>query len=121
MWCAPTVISNTHARWDTPPPLHVFRHALHDAHVPDPDPNPAPQVLEIGESNHEIYYTDKSGYRNKECLSLGCDDVPIFWGRTPVQVYTDFIDAFSDRFQHMFGAWGGMGRGGGGGNCCELT
>ncbi|KAF5827053.1 beta-amylase [Dunaliella salina] len=61
-------------------------------------------VLEIGEQNKEIYYTDKSGYRNRECLSLGCDEVPIFWGRTPVQVYTDFIDTFCDKFQHLFGS-----------------
>lgn len=66
-------------------------------------------VLEIGEQNKEIYYTDKSGYRNRECLSLGCDEVPIFWGRTPVQTYTDFIDAFCNNFQHLFG---GLGLGG---------
>ena len=63
-------------------------------------------VLEIGDQNKEIFYTDKSGYRNREWLSLGCDEVPIFWGRSPVQVYTNFIDAFCDRFQHLFGEWG---------------
>jgi hypothetical protein len=25
--------------------------------------------------------------RNKECLSLGCDEVPLFWGRSPVDMY----------------------------------
>lgn len=60
-------------------------------------------VLEIGERNPDIFYTDKQGYRNKECLSLGCDEVPLFWGRTPVDIYRDFVDAFADKFQHLFG------------------
>lgn len=60
-------------------------------------------VLDIGDRNPDIFYTDKSGYRNKECLSLGCDDVPIFWGRTPVETYSDFIDAFAQAFHPLFG------------------
>lgn len=63
-------------------------------------------VLEIGEKNPDIFYTDKSGHRNRECLSLGCDDVPLFWGRTPVQVYGDFMEAFCDKFQNLFGGFG---------------
>lgn len=43
--------------------------------------------------------------RNKECLSLGCDEVPLFWGRTPVQMYRDFINAFADQFDYLFGEW----------------
>ena len=58
----------------------------------------------IGEENPDIFYTDKSGYRNRECLSLGCDDEPLLAGRTPVEVYSDFIEAFSDSFDRMFGA-----------------
>ena len=42
-------------------------------------------------------------HRNKECLSLGCDEVPLFWGRSPVDMYRDFMDAFANAFQHMFG------------------
>lgn len=60
-------------------------------------------VLETGDRNPDIFYTDKQGHRNRECLSLGCDEVPLFWGRTPVEVYRDFIDAFCDKFQHLFG------------------
>jgi beta-amylase len=60
-------------------------------------------VLDIGEKNPDIYYTDKQGHRNKECLSLGCDEQPLFWGRTPVDMYRDFMDAFCDEFQHLFG------------------
>ena len=58
----------------------------------------------IGEGNPDIFYTDKAGYRNRECLSLGCDDEPLLAGRTPVEVYSDFIEAFSDSFDSMFGA-----------------
>lgn len=42
--------------------------------------------------------------RNKECLSLGCNEVPLFWGRSPVDMYRDFMDAFANTFQHMFGS-----------------
>lgn len=58
----------------------------------------------MGDSNPDIFYTDKSGYRNRECLSLGCDEEPLFAGRSPIQMYQDFIQAFSDCFDHMFGA-----------------
>jgi hypothetical protein len=70
-------------------------------------------VLDIGEKNHDIYYTDKQGHRNRECLSLGCDDERIFWGRTPVEMYVDFVESFCDKFQHLFGgSRGRRGRGG---------
>lgn len=61
-------------------------------------------VLDIGDRNPDIYYTDKSGHRNRECLSLGCDDVPIFWGRTPADTYGDFIEAFAMEFYPLFGS-----------------
>ena len=60
-------------------------------------------ITEIGASNPDIYYTDKQGYRNKECLSLGCDTEPLFRGRTPVDMYRDFISAFADTFDDLAG------------------
>lgn len=60
-------------------------------------------VTEIGDRNPDIYYTDKQGYRNKECLSLGCDTEPLFWGRSPLDMYRDFIGAFADAFDHLAG------------------
>jgi beta-amylase len=30
--------------------------------------------------------------------------VPLFWGRTPVDMYRDFVDAFADAFDYLFGA-----------------
>ncbi|WIA44381.1 hypothetical protein OEZ86_007152 [Tetradesmus obliquus] len=61
-------------------------------------------VLDIGERNPDIFYTDKQMHRNKECLSLGCDEVPLFWGRSPVDMYRDFVDAFANAFDYLFGA-----------------
>ena len=61
-------------------------------------------VLDVGEANPDIFYTDKEGFRNRECLSLGCDEEPLFAGRTPIDIYCNFMAAFSDTFQHMFGA-----------------
>lgn len=60
-------------------------------------------VLDVGEQNPDIYYTDRHGVRNRECLSLGCDEVPLFEGRTPVDIYRDFINAFADKFDYLFG------------------
>ncbi|KAL0051241.1 hypothetical protein WJX82_004216 [Trebouxia sp. C0006] len=61
-------------------------------------------ISDIGIGNPDIFYTDKHGYRNKECLSLGCDSEPLFWGRTPVDMYRDFISAFADTFDDLAGS-----------------
>lgn len=68
-------------------------------------------VLDVGSVNPDIFFTNKDYWRDEECISLGCDEVPLFYGRTPVQVYKDFIEVFSDTFQHMFGrlsGWNGL-------------
>ncbi len=57
----------------------------------------------MGDHNPDIFYTDRQGYRNRECLSLGCDELPLFWGRTPVDMYRDFVEAFADTFDYLFG------------------
>ncbi len=61
-------------------------------------------VLAVGERNPDVFFTDKAGVRNRECLSLGCDSVPLFHGRSPVAMYRDFVEAFADEFDYMFGA-----------------
>ena len=60
-------------------------------------------VLEAGERDPDIFFTDSSGYRNRECLSVGCDLQPVLAGRTPVQAQADFIAAFADEFADMLG------------------
>ena len=60
---------------------------------------PLPEwVLEVGGANEDVFYTDDQHHRNREYLSLGADLEPLFGGRTPVDMYGDFIGAFAERF-----------------------
>lgn len=66
-------------------------------------------VHDVGDRNEDIFFTDRGpdgrpGTRNRECISIGCADEPVFWGRTPMQVYEAFMRAFCEEFQHLFGA-----------------
>ncbi|KAH1222486.1 Beta-amylase [Glycine soja] len=56
-------------------------------------------VLEIGESDPDIFYTNRKGIRNKECLSLGVDNQPLFHGRTAIELYTDYMQSFRDNME----------------------
>lgn len=48
---------------------------------------PIPQwVLDIGESDPDIFYTNRSGTRDNEYLTNGVDNKPIFHGRTAIEV-----------------------------------
>ena len=48
---------------------------------------PLPEwVIEIGKSNPDIYFTDREGRRNSECLSWGIDKERVLQGRTAVEV-----------------------------------
>lgn len=60
-------------------------------------------VLDVGEEEPGIFYTDRQGVINRECLSLGCDEMPLFNGKTPLKLYRDFVAAFADTFGSMFG------------------
>ncbi|KAI5439616.1 variant 2, partial [Lathyrus oleraceus] len=62
-----------------------------------------PWVLEEIKNNPELVYTDKLGRRNPEYISLGCDSVPVLAGRTPLQVYSDYMRSFRDRFADYLG------------------
>lgn len=43
-------------------------------------------VAEIGRSNPDIFFTDRAGRRNPECLSWGIDKERVLRGRTAVEV-----------------------------------
>lgn len=43
-------------------------------------------VLEIGKDNQDIFFTDREGRRNTECLSWGIDKVRVLKGRTGIEV-----------------------------------
>ncbi|KAG2383436.1 hypothetical protein C9374_004107 [Naegleria lovaniensis] len=71
---------------------------------------PLPQwVLQVGKQNPDIFYTDQTGHRDEEYLSLGVDLVPLFPSsantssslRTAVDLYEDFMKAFRQEFQDL--------------------
>ncbi|XVE57524.1 hypothetical protein DITRI_Ditri04bG0097600 [Diplodiscus trichospermus] len=62
-----------------------------------------PWVLEEISKNPELVYTDRSGRRNPEYISLGCDSIPVLRGRTPIQAYTDYMRSFRERFADYLG------------------
>ncbi|KAM0899484.1 hypothetical protein ACQ4PT_021332 [Festuca glaucescens] len=68
-----------------------------DVSIPLPD-----WVIEIGKSNPDIYFTDREGRRNTECLSWGIDKERVLQGRTAVEVYFDFMRSFRVEFDEYF-------------------
>ncbi|KDP45986.1 hypothetical protein JCGZ_11889 [Jatropha curcas] len=62
-----------------------------------------PWVLEEISKNPDLVYTDRSGRRNPEYISLGCDSLPVLRGRTPIQAYTDYMRSFRNRFSDYLG------------------
>jgi len=53
--------------------------------------------------NPDIQYTDRSGRRDPEYISLGCDMLPVLRGRTLIEVYSDYMKSFHDRFRDYIG------------------
>lgn len=43
-------------------------------------------VIEIGNENPDIFFTDREGRRNHECLTWGIDEECVLAGRTAVEV-----------------------------------
>ncbi|XP_008794866.1 beta-amylase 3, chloroplastic [Phoenix dactylifera] len=62
-----------------------------------------PWVLQEMSKDPDIVYTDRSGRRNPEYISLGCDTLPVLRGRTPIQVYADYMRSFHERFSDYLG------------------
>ncbi|XP_010934795.1 beta-amylase 2, chloroplastic isoform X5 [Elaeis guineensis] len=48
-------------------------------------------VTEIGRSNPDIYFTDREGRRNQDCLSWGIDKERVLRGRTAVECYDQYL------------------------------
>jgi len=61
-------------------------------------------VLNVGKSNPDIFYTDQQKNRDEEYLSLGVDNQTLFNGRSPIQIYTDFVSSFVQAFSSMMGS-----------------
>ncbi|KAE9621227.1 hypothetical protein Lal_00028222 [Lupinus albus] len=59
-------------------------------------------VVEIGRTNPDIFFTDRSGRHNPECLSWGIDKERVLRGRTALEVYFDFMRSFRVEFDEYF-------------------
>ncbi|XP_010275178.2 PREDICTED: beta-amylase 8 [Nelumbo nucifera] len=59
-------------------------------------------VLEIGKDNQDIFFTDREGRRNTQCLSWGIDKERVLKGRTGIEVYFDFMRSFRTEFDDLF-------------------
>lgn len=51
----------------------------------------------------DLAFSDRFGRRNTEYISLGCDILPVLRGRSPIQVYADFMRDFRDTFRPFLG------------------
>lgn len=52
----------------------------------------------------DLWYTDEDGNTDLEYISLFADNMSIIQGRTPVQVYKDFMAAFSNSMGDLLGS-----------------
>jgi len=55
-------------------------------------------VLSVGKSNPDMFYRDSQRGVDTEYLSLGIDNIGLFDGRSPVQIYSDFMNQFASTF-----------------------
>lgn len=60
-------------------------------------------VLEEMDEEPNIAYSDRFGRRNGEYISLGCDILPVFHERSPIQAYADYMRNFRDTFRPFLG------------------
>ncbi|KAM7250115.1 hypothetical protein ACFE04_021998 [Oxalis oulophora] len=61
-------------------------------------------IKEIGDSNKDIFYRDRNGFSNDDYLTLGVDKLPLFFGRTALQCYEDFMLNFVNKFESFIGS-----------------
>ncbi|XP_062224180.1 beta-amylase 8-like isoform X2 [Phragmites australis] len=58
-------------------------------------------IMEIAKENQDIFFTDREGRRNTECLSWGIDKERVLRGRTGIEVYFDFMRSFHMEFRNL--------------------
>ncbi|GFH21443.1 beta-amylase [Haematococcus lacustris] len=62
-------------------------------------------VLQCGEHDPDLFFTDRpregAGRRNREYLSIWADEAAALRGRTPLQCYEDFMQAFCNNFHQV--------------------
>ncbi|KAH9320500.1 hypothetical protein KI387_015139 [Taxus chinensis] len=57
-----------------------------EVHIPLPK-----WILEIGKENADLFFTDREGRRNTECLTWGIDKERVLKGRTAVECYDKYL------------------------------
>nr|XP_043609903.1 beta-amylase isoform X2 [Erigeron canadensis] len=66
---------------------------------------PIPQwVREVGETDPDIFYTNRAGNRNFEYLTIGVDNLPLFDGRTAIELYRDYMTSFRENIAELLEA-----------------
>ncbi|XP_020552316.1 beta-amylase 2, chloroplastic isoform X1 [Sesamum indicum] len=68
-----------------------------DVHIPLPQ-----WVIEIGTTDPDIFFTDKEGRRNQECLTWGIDKERVLSGRSGIEVYYEYMRSFCVEFEEFF-------------------
>jgi len=58
-------------------------------------------VVQVGNSNPDIWYRDTQNGIDDEYLSLGVDNQRLFGGRTPIEIYSDFMASFLANFASL--------------------
>ncbi|GER30201.1 beta-amylase [Striga asiatica] len=61
-------------------------------------------VSKIGESDPSIFFTDRNGQLYKDCLTWAVDDLYVFDGKSPMQVYKEFFESFKSTFSDYLGS-----------------
>jgi len=59
-------------------------------------------IGDIGQSNPSIYFIDRENGVDIEYLTFGADTEQIFQGRTPIQIYSDYMQSFAETFASYF-------------------
>ncbi|CAI0472132.1 unnamed protein product [Linum tenue] len=59
-------------------------------------------IIQIGETNPHIYFTDREGRRNSECLTWGIDKERVLKSRTALEVYFDYMRSFRVECDEFF-------------------
>ncbi|KAI3795414.1 hypothetical protein L1987_38067 [Smallanthus sonchifolius] len=66
---------------------------------------PIPQwVRDVGETDPDIFYTNRVGNRNIEYLSIGVDNQLLFCGRTAIELYSDYMKSFRENMAEFLDA-----------------
>ena len=58
-----------------------------------------PSFVRSAGSSNDAFFKDPEGNTNNEYISFAADEQAIFGGRTPIQMYGDFMSSFKSNFQ----------------------